>query len=89
MMAGGLVVVVVVQVKVGIARSSWNGTSAAGADDYFALSCSVHDNNIGLSLSEPLQLYQRQSLDSPAGYMYIYLMGTTGHQCKIVQDSAR
>ena len=30
----------------------------------------VLDNNIGLSLSESLQLYQRQSLDSPAGYMY-------------------
>ena len=27
-------------------------------------------NNIGLSLSEPLQLYQKQSLDSSAGYMY-------------------
>ena len=26
--------------------------------------------NTGLSLSEPLQLYQRQSLDSSAGYMY-------------------
>ena len=30
----------------------------------------VLDNNIGLSLSEPLQLYQKQSLDSYAGYMY-------------------
>ena len=27
-------------------------------------------NNIGLSLSEPLQLYQKQSLASSAGYMY-------------------
>ena len=26
--------------------------------------------NTGLSLSEPLQLYQGQSLDSSAGYMY-------------------
>merc|ERR1711949_10687 len=26
--------------------------------------------NTGLSLSEPLQLYQKQSLDSSAGYMY-------------------
>ena len=38
----------------------------------------VLDKNIGLSLYEPLQLYQKQSLDSSAGYM-----------CKIVQDSAR
>ena len=30
----------------------------------------VLDNNIGLSLSEPLQLYQKQSLDSSAGYIY-------------------
>ena len=30
----------------------------------------VFDNNIRLSLSEPIQLYQKQSLDSSAGYMY-------------------
>ena len=30
----------------------------------------VLKNNIELSLSEPLQLYQKQSLDSSAGYMY-------------------
>ena len=41
------------------------------------------NNNIGLSLSEPLQLYQKQSLDSSAGYMY-----TICALCKIVQDSA-
>ena len=30
----------------------------------------VLDKNSGLSLSEPLQLYHKQSLDSYAGYMY-------------------
>ena len=30
----------------------------------------VLDNNIGLSLSEPIQLFQKQSVDSSAGYMY-------------------
>ena len=30
----------------------------------------VLDNNIGLSLSEPLELYQGQSLASSARYMY-------------------
>ena len=34
------------------------------------LACRPLYNNIGLSLSEPLQLYQKQSLDSSAGYMY-------------------
>ena len=41
--------------------------------------------NTGLSLSEPLQLYQGQSLDSSAGYMYTLC----ARYCKIVQGSAR
>ena len=43
------------------------------------IACRLSYNIIRLSLSEQLQLYQKQSLDSSAGYMYIYLMGTTGH----------
>ena len=42
--------------------------------------------NTGLSLSEPLQLYQGQSLDC---WLHVYLMSTRGHHCKIVQDSTR
>ena len=59
--------------------------------------------NTGLSLSEPLQIYQRQSLDSSASYMYtlwvqqditarqckIVQQDITARQCKVVQDSER
>ena len=41
--------------------------------------------NTGLSLSEPLQVYQKQSLDC---WLHVYLM-CSARQCKIVQDSAR
>ena len=34
------------------------------------LACRPLYNNIGFSLSEPLQLYEKQSLDSCAGYTY-------------------
>ena len=34
------------------------------------LACLPLYNNIGLSLSEPKQLYKKQSLESSAGYMY-------------------
>ena len=47
--------------------------------------------NTGFSLSEPQQLYERQSLDSSAGYMYTLRVqqDITARKCKIVQDSAR
>ena len=43
--------------------------------------------NTGLSLSEPIQLYQRQSLDSSAGYLWVQ-QDITARECKIVQESA-
>ena len=48
------------------------------------LACRPLYNNIGLSLSEPLKLYQRQSLDSSTGYMYTY-----GYNRTSLQDSAK
>ena len=49
------------------------------------IACRLSYNIIGLSLSEQLQLYQKQSLDSSAGYMY----SLCERKCKIVQGSAR
>ena len=45
------------------------------------IACRLSYNIIGLSLSEQLQLYQKQSLDSSAGYMT--------RKCKVAQDSAK
>ena len=46
--------------------------------------------NTGLSLSDPLQLYQGQSLDSSVGYMYTLWVqeDITARLCKLVQASA-
>ena len=43
--------------------------------------------NTGLSLFEPLQL--SKAITGLICWLHVYLMGTTGHHCKIVQDSAR
>ena len=50
--------------------------------------------NTGLSLSEPPQLYKGYNAISKAitgliCWLHVYRKGTTGHHCKIVQDSAR
>ena len=48
----------------------WDSTTGHYPTSLFQITL-VLDNNIGLSLSVPLQLYQKQLLDSSAGYMYI------------------
>ena len=49
------------------------------------IACRLSYNIIGLSLSEQLELYQKQSLDLSAGYIYILC----AIMCNILQDIIR
>ena len=65
------VAIIMVTLEDVIIRSSYSHPDLLLINPTFSgLACLPLYNYIGISLSEPLQLYQKQSLDSSAGYMY-------------------